>query len=133
MLGGVSNISIPSINNVVVQGRRMTLPVDSSSLIYSHFRHVSGVPAPDGSNGVSISKLNLLDVLIGQLNQIRKNGTPISAAARETMNAALNPAQLDALIETYRGKIMQARTSSAAMPYIHAPSAHSGAVFSLSI
>ena len=133
MLGGVSNISIPSINNVVVQGGRMTLPVDSSALIYSHFRHVSGVPAPEGINGVSISKLNLLDVLIGQLNQIRKNGTPISAASREAINAALNPAQLDALIETYREQIQQARASSAAMPYIHAPSAHSGAVFSLSI
>ena len=129
MVGGISNISMPSINHFAVQGRKMSLPVDSSSLIYSHFKHVSGVPAPDGSNGVSISKLNLLDVLIGQLNQIKNSATPISSATGERLDAA----QIETLIDTYTDQIRQLKAASATMPYIHAPSAHSGIVFSLAV
>ena len=130
MVRGIPNVTVPSINFTMAQSSgKMSLPVDSSSLIYSHFEHVSGVPAAKGTQGVSISKLNLLDVLIGQVNQIKKGALPQISPAPMAEN--LDARNLDALIEHYRNQIREARAVSAAMPYIPAPSAPSGAVFSL--
>ena len=129
MIGSISNISMPNISQVTNQGGRMSLPVDSSALIYSHFRHVSGIPAPEGTQGVSISKLNLLDVLIGRLDQIKNSSALLTTAAGERLDAG----HIDALIETYRSQIRQAQAASAAMPYIPSPNAQSGALFSLNI
>jgi len=131
MVRGIQNISIPSISHIMAQGRKMSIPVDPASLIYSHFEHVSGIAAPQGTNGVAISKLNLLDVLIGQLNQIKKSGMSPSIPAEHTDTSQLDASQIDALIENYRNQIQEAISASAAMPYIQSPSAPSGAVFSL--
>jgi putative AlgH/UPF0301 family transcriptional regulator len=94
--------------------------------MYSHFEHVSGVPAPDGSRGVTISKLKLLDVLIEQLNQIKKQGGKTLA-----MGGPVSEGQIDALIENYKTQIRQAKAASITMPYLPSPSAQAGAVFSL--
>ena len=128
MVRGIPNITVPAVNFSMAQAGKMSLPVDSSSLIYSHFEHVSGIPAPRGTQGVTISKLNLLDVLIGQLNQVRKNGTvPAPVMGIENPDAG----QIDTLIEKYMNQIRETKAASAAMPYIHSPSAQPGAVFSL--
>ena len=57
MVSGIPNIAIPTINYTTAHNGKMSLPVNSSSLIYSHFEHVSGIPAPEGTQGVAISKL----------------------------------------------------------------------------
>jgi len=121
------------MNYTMAQGRKMSLPVDPAFLIYSHFEHVSGTAAPQGTQGVNISKLNLLDVLIGQLNQIKKS-TPspaLTVPAERPETAHLNEAHLDTLIENYTSQIRQAKAASEAMPYIPSPSAQSGAVLSI--
>ena len=123
MVSGISNISMPTISYGSANIGKMALPVDSSALIYSHFEHVSGIPAPDGTQGVSISKLNLLDVLIGQLNRIQK--------ASLTQSSADPTEGVDALIENLRSQIKQAKASSEAMPYNPAPNMEPGALFSL--
>ena len=128
MVYGIPNITVPSIGYTMAQAGKMSLPVDPSALMYSHFEHVSGVPAPKGTQCVTISKLNLLDVLIEQINQVKKGGTPLSPASTLQGSSAEN---LETLIENYRNQIRQVRAASAAMPYIHSPSAQSGAVFSL--
>ena len=122
MVRGIPNISVPTLSYTASQGGKMSLPVDPASLIYSHFEHVSGVAAPKGSQGVTISKLNLLDVLIGQLNQVKK-GHSIPAQGEGF--------QADALIENYRNQIRQTKAASAVIPYIPSPSAQTGAVFSI--
>ena len=124
MVRVIPNISIPAIGYAVPGGGKMSFHVDPSSLIYSHFEHVSGIAAPKGVQGVAISKLNLLDVLIGQLNQVKKGSAP----AFQTEAA---PNNMDSLIENYRNQIRQAKSASMVMPYIPSPSAQSGAVFSL--
>jgi len=125
MVGGVSSINIPTLSYTSGQYGKMALPVDSSWLIYSHFEHVSGIPAPDGTQGISISKLNLLDVLIGMINQINK--TPASHTP-----ANLNPtADVDALIENMQNIIRQAQAASEAIPYSPSPNADTGMLFSL--
>jgi len=108
----------------MAQGSKMSLPVDSTSLIYSHFEHVSGIPAPKGTQGVSISKLHILDVLIGQINQVKNNNVPY-------INSALPENGMDYLISSYKNQIRQAKDASAAMPYLPSPSAQAGALFSL--
>jgi hypothetical protein len=101
----------------------MSVPVSPGNYIYSHFKHVSGVPAPDGSRGVSISKLKILDVLIEQLAQIKKQPNPAP-------DAGLSDGQIDALIDQYQTQIRQAQATAGAMPYKSAPPA-AGAVVNL--
>jgi len=105
---------------------KMSLPVSRASYIYSHFRHVSGVPAPEGGRGVSITRLKVLDTLIEQLAQIKKQP--------KIDTGALSPSddRIDALISQYQGQIKAAQAAREAMPYVPAPTAQAGALFALS-
>jgi hypothetical protein len=111
----------------------MSLPVAPSAYIYSHFRHVSGVPAPEGVRGVTINRLKILDTLIEQLARLKKQPEPSWGASGRTSEERIN-----ALIEQYENQIRAAKASSAqaagaALPYSPAAAAApSGAVFSLS-
>ena len=139
----IQNITIPNISSSVTQGSRMSLPVDPAFLIYSHFEHVYGRAAPQGTQGVAISQLKVLDVLIGRLAQIRRDAPPPILAAPEENPAAAalldalhidalgDAAQVEALIEDYRAQILQGVEASAAMPYIPAPNAQSGSVLNV--
>jgi len=119
MIRGMNGLSIPNLYTLAQSGK-MSLPVDPSAVIYSHFEHVSGIPAQNGLQGVSISKLNLLDVLIGRLNQ-----TPAP-------KKQVNPFEgIDSLIDSYRNLLRQANTARAAMPYAPSPNTSPGALFTL--
>ena len=118
MIRGLHNISMPSVSHTMAQGRKMSLPVDPASLIYSHFEYVSGTAAPQGTHGVAISKLNLLDVLIEQVNKIKSN-------------VPVNNNSFNSLVESFKNQILQAKEANAAMPYLPLPSAPSGALFNL--
>jgi len=125
MVGGVSNLIIPNLSYTAAQYGKMSLPVDPSLLIYSNFEHVSGMAAPKGIQGVSISKLNLLDVLIGMVSQINKTH-PAHAPAN------VDPTKgVDNLIESMKHHIMKAQEANKAMPYHPSPKADSGLLFSL--
>lgn len=104
---------------------RMSLPVSPGSYIYSHFKHVSGVPAPEGTRGVTITKLKILDVLIEQLGQMKKQ-PKIDPGILGPSNE-----QIDTLIEQYEGQIKAARAANSVMPYAQAPQAPAGALFNL--
>ena len=125
MVRGIQNVVVPAIDYSMVQGSKMSLPVDSNSLVYSFFEHVSGIPAPQGTQGVSISKLHLLDVLIEQVNKVN-NGH-----FYPNTGSVLSENSFEALIENYTDQIRQAKEASAAMPYLPSPSAPSGVLFSL--
>jgi hypothetical protein len=111
----------------------MSLPVAPSAYIYAHFEHVSGIPAPEGMQGVAINRLKILDTLIEQLARLKKKPEPFRGAAGGT-----GEERLDALIKQYENQIRAARAASvqaagAALPYSPAAaSTPSGAVFSLS-
>ena len=127
MVSGISNFTVPPIIQTMAQGGKVSLPVDSSSLVYSHFEFVSGMPAPQGTEGISISRLNLLDVLIGQLSQLKQ------AASSQS---PVNPFQgMDSVIENFNDQIRQAKAASDAIPYIssHDDLAQSGVLFDLTI
>jgi hypothetical protein len=105
---------------------RISLPVPPAQYIYSHFEHVSGVPAPEGTRGVAVSKLKILDVLIEQLAQMKKRPDPSFGAT-----GPITDDRIDALIEQYETQIRSARAVGAQMPYAPKPAAPSGAVFNL--
>jgi hypothetical protein len=92
--------------------------------IYSHFRHVSGVPAPEGTRGIAINKLKILDVLIEQLGRIKKQG-----AAGPLGAETVSDERIDALIEQYEQQIRSAQAASQAAAFSPAP--QTGAVFNL--
>jgi hypothetical protein len=122
----LTNTAIPSIGYAisVSQEGKMSLPVAPSSYIYSHFKHVSGTRAPEGTRGVSISRLKILDVLIEQLAQIKKRPDP-------GLGTNASDERIDALIDQYRGQIRQAQAAAAAMPYSPMPSSPAGALVNL--
>jgi hypothetical protein len=105
----------------------MSLPVSPASYIYSHFKHVSGVPAPEGIKGVAITKLKILDVLIEQLGQIKK-----APAGIDFGGLVPSDERVDALISQYESQIRSARAANAVIPYTPAPAAPTGVLFSLS-
>ena len=122
--------TFPSIGYAISasRGGRMSLPVAPSAYIYSHFKHVSGVPAPDGVQGVAISKLKILDTLIEQLGRMKKQPSPLTE-----MEGADAEKRINALIEQYQSQIRSAQAASAAVSYVSGAAPASGAVFSLSI
>jgi hypothetical protein len=124
--GAISGV-VPSIGFAISASRngRTSLPVAPAMYIYSHFRHVSGVPAPEGTHGVTISKLKILDSLIEQLGRMKNQGKIDLLSGGETED------RLDILISQYEQQLRQAQAMSAAMPYSTASQAATGAVFNL--
>jgi hypothetical protein len=104
----------------------MSLPVSSGNYIYSHFKHVSGTPAPEGTHGVTINKLKILDVLIEQLSQIKKR-------PELSTDFSMSDNQIDALIEQYENQLRQVRAVNSAMPYTPTPAAPVGVIFNLAV
>ena len=132
----VQNISMPNINSAMANGRRMAFPVDPAFLIYSNFEHVYGTSPQNGAQGVSISKLRLLDTLIRQLSQLRNEAAPpVLALPGEDAGNHIDNAQVDALIESYRSQIQQSIVASETlrevMPYIPSPNVQNGVAFNL--
>jgi len=123
-IGAISNTSIPSIGYAITasMGGRTSLPVSKSMLIYSHFKHVSGVPAPEGTQGVNISKLKILDTLIEQLSRMKNQPAPELSNISESDEKRIN-----ALIDQYQKQI---KTAQAAPVYTPAAPV-TGALFNI--
>jgi hypothetical protein len=119
--------ALPSIGYAIsAAGKgRMSLPVSSSSYIYSHFRHVSGVPAPEGVRGAAINKLKVLDTLIEQLARMKKRPEPSFGLPEESSGD-----RYEALVAHFEKQIrLRAKDGEAYGP----PAVRQGAVFSLSV
>ena len=127
MHGIISSNSIPDLGYAlnIPAGAKIALPVDQNSLVYSHLKHISGIPAPEGSPGVTISKLNILDILIDQMNQFSK------ADPLQDKNIPEN--RLDAMIDSYRTQIRIASETNNNQPYAKIPSAESGLLFEFTV
>jgi len=108
-IGSIPNHTFPSMGYVISAARdgRMSLPVAPSMLIYSHFKHVSGTPAPDGMQGVNISKLRILDTMIEQLNQMKKQPSIDFSTLSESDDRRIN-----LLIDQYQKQIKAAQAVS---------------------
>ena len=112
-VGSITNHPFPSIGYAISASGdgRMSLPVAPGQVIYSHFKHVSGTPAPEGTSGVNISKLQILNTLIEQLQKIKSQPSADLGFIDESDEKRIN-----ALIEQYQQKIKTAQTTGIYTP-----------------
>jgi hypothetical protein len=124
-IGAIPHQAFPSIGFAISEasGGRMSLPVSPNLLIYSHFKHVSGTPAPEGTRGVNISKLQIINTLIEQLQRM-KNQAPANPGAINEQDEK----RINALIEQYQKQIKAAQSAPVYTPAAPA----TGALFSIS-
>lgn len=88
-----------SYNNVVSgAGGKLYVPVKPSSVVYAQFDHISGFAAKSNQNGVSVSKIQILNSLINQL--VSMKNTP-----KVQPDITMTGDQMDAMIENYQGQI----------------------------
>jgi F0F1-type ATP synthase epsilon subunit len=100
----------------------MSLPVSPSTYIYSHFKHVSGIPAPEGTQGVNISRLKIIDTLIEHLSSMKKQ--PI---INFNVPGEMDEKQINALIEQYQKQMKTAQATP-----VYSPAAPvTGAIFNI--
>ena len=105
IIPGLYNFSYGS-STIAAAAGKMYVPVSKSALLYSHFDHVSGVAASNGQNGVSISKLRILNSLIERVSTIKNE--PVKEIKE------IDPKQADILIQNYQKQLQQALQT----PYI---------------
>ncbi|MCR4822507.1 MAG: hypothetical protein K5873_06510 [Treponema sp.] len=130
MVNGISlNANSYNYSGVVTGGTsKLYVPVKPSNVIYSHFDHVTGVAAKPNQQGVSISKIQILNSLLNQL--ISMKNTPKLDVKTEEMSDS----QLDALIQSTQSKIQTNVQIAQATGYGLAGAApQAGAVFSLDV
>ncbi|MDR3302279.1 MAG: hypothetical protein LBT01_07095 [Spirochaetaceae bacterium] len=130
MINPVSPLQIAGAGfTLSARGAHAKVPVSPAHYIYSHFKHVSGVPAPEGVQGVTVSKIKILDTLIEHLSQakMKKNGNP-------KMNSInLSDKQLDKIINFLQNEIESAVAVHTAIPYTPNPLVSAGTFFNIKV
>lgn len=99
MTSNIWNIGTFSYSSMVSAGK-LYVPVSKTALLYSHFDHVSGVAAGSGQNGVSISKIRILNSIIERLSSIKNE-------PKESITD-ISEEQADALIKVFQQQMQQA-------------------------
>jgi len=132
-IGDIPYPAFPSMGYAITIAQsngRASVPVSPSAYIYSHFEHVSGVPAPEGVKGVNIDKLKILDTLIGQLSRMKQEPDPSELFGAGTDQG--NEKRINTLIEQYQNQVRTTQAANANNPYA-APAPLVGAIFSISV
>jgi hypothetical protein len=103
-LGAIPYHAFPSVGYAIsaASDGKMSLPVAPSAYIYSHFRHVYGVPAPEGTQGVNLTKLKILDTMIERLDSIKKQPSAVA------IDGEISDARMNALVEKLQKEIQAA-------------------------
>ena len=129
MVNGISlNASNFNYSGVVASSGhgKLYVPVSQQNVIYAHFDHVTGVVAKPNQQGVSISKIQILNSLLNQLISM-KNQPKLDVKTEE-----MNESQLDALIQSTQTKIQtQVQVAQATGYGLAGVAPQTGAVFSL--
>jgi len=127
--------AINASQSSISQGVKASLPVAPSAAIYAHFKHVSGVPAPEGVQGVNINKLKIIDTLIEQISKMKKQPDtsalyPADVQPLTDMSGQSDEKRINALIDKFQNQVRQAVHTDS--PY--APTAPlTGAIFNISV
>ncbi len=78
---------------------KLAMPVDTSVLLYSRYKHVRGAPPVGAGRGVPLYRLRALDNLIERLISLRSNRPIVRNIAD------LSREEVDGLIEEYRKSV----------------------------
>ncbi|MBQ3838230.1 MAG: hypothetical protein IJS51_10585 [Treponema sp.] len=126
MISNITNLN-PYSYHVSSSGAsgKLFVPVSPSAVIYAQFNHISGVAAPKGQSGVSISKIQILNSLIENLSKIK------GAQNSKTKSVKLTEGQVDVLIEKYQKEIARSVQASQAQFMLNGAKPEAGALFSI--
>jgi hypothetical protein len=105
-IGTLNPYSYGSFSTGSASGK-LYVPVNPMAVVYAQFDHISGIAARQGENGVSISRIQILNTLIDHLAALKNQP--------KTGIQTLSDKQVDALIENYQKQIQEAVHST---PYI---------------
>lgn len=102
MISNITNLN-PYSYNVSSSGAsgKLFVPVQPSAVIYAQFNHISGIAATKGQNGVSISKIQILNTLIENLSRIKG----LQNSPKKTVR--ITEAQADEMIQRFQKQIAQ--------------------------
>jgi hypothetical protein len=120
------NISSLQISRYSRTGHRLTVPVKPSQTVFAQYPHISGTPAASGQSTVPLTKVQLLNSLISNLQKMKQ--TP----GYQQGTGRTSPERADALIKQYASELHQAMKSTPAAFGTSGGSSGSGIVFSLS-
>lgn len=126
MISNITNLNPYSyhVSSSEASGK-LFVPVSPSAVIYAQFNHISGVAAPKGQSGVSISKIQILNSLIENLSKIK------GAQNSKTKSVKLTEGQVDVLIEKYQKEIARSVQASQAQFMLNGAKPEAGALFSI--
>ncbi|HHU36413.1 MAG TPA: hypothetical protein GXZ47_04200 [Treponema sp.] len=115
MVSNIGSLRSLSYNMVsaVSSGGRNYLPVNPNQYVYSQFKYISGFPAKNGQQGVSIDRLVILNTLIDQLVTMKQK----SVETADVDTGTMSDDQIDALIQQYQGEIHAATAVAETMDY----------------
>ena len=104
--GGVAgNISSLQIARFSRSGHRMSVPVRPSQTVFAQYRYISGTPASSGQRTVPLSRLQLLNSLINNLQKV-KSDPEYSPGSLD-----ISSEQADVLIKQYAAELHNAMKS----------------------
>jgi hypothetical protein len=107
------------------ESSKLVVPVKPASVVYAQFDHITGVAAKQGQDGVPVSKMSILNVLIDQLILMKRN------AVKEDVFPS-NDSDIDKQIQNYQSKIRELVKQAERNPFILPGAApQSGALFSI--
>ena len=126
MISNITNLN-PYSYHVSSSGAsgKLFVPVNPSAVIYAQFNHISGIAAPKGQNGVSLSKIQILNSLIENLSRIKGVQNSPKKSVRITEG------QADALIQKFQTEIAQSVQTSQAQFMLNGVAPQAGALFSV--
>ena len=99
-IGGIAgSISSLQFARVTDSGRRVSVPVRPSQIVFSQYRHIFGTAAASGQRTVPITRIQLLNSLISNLQKMK------SDAAYNVVHTS------DSLINQYAAELHQVMKS----------------------
>ncbi|HZK20556.1 MAG TPA: hypothetical protein VFC68_07515 [Treponemataceae bacterium] len=118
--------SYTSYINTSLNGK-LAVPVAPQMVMYAQLEHIAGVASDSGHNGVSMSKIRILNTLIHNLTEMKQN------AVMPEDTTTLTETQVEALINEYEKQITTTLSQTKANPYVLQGGAPppSGSLFSI--
>lgn len=115
MVSDVRSLNVNMYNSMVSSGvgtGKLYVTVKPNQVLYSQFKHVSGVPASSNdSRGTSVSKIQILNSLIERMAGFKSNPANIE------LPNDISDEQVDAMIQDYQNKINIAVQTAKANPF----------------
>jgi hypothetical protein len=101
-------------------GGKLFVPMQPSMAMHAHFNHVSGIPSPT-AQGVSVSKVKILDTLIDQLITLKNKPEEMQeqqSLDTGNISGVVDSDNVDVLIAQYQDKLSLALSQAKNNPFI---------------